>query len=290
MSDGYNYLYEIFRKGLVAKNYKPQRNLVAWEEFATRFGNLIPSKWAIYAAVKIQPEASKPTSAVIVARASANSALPESLFFIGEYKSYDSDFYKVFDWIDETLAARCEAANADNTAIYLHPDSAQYLTTIAAKLNYRIGVFGGDAFAGYTELNWYLLPKETEHPFNYLEKAAGLYLLVDRDELVGPLDKDSNGLYWTRQELRTLGFNERGEPSLVAATLDCLRMVTYYFRTYSEPLTLNEEFNALIPEDKKPPVGRGMTIEEQMSYMEQKEIAAEKLREKYGIEEYDNYW
>ncbi len=32
------------------------------------------------------------------------------------------------------------------------PESAQYLTTIAAKLNYRVGVFGGDAFAGYTEL------------------------------------------------------------------------------------------------------------------------------------------
>ncbi len=290
MSDGYNYLYEIFRKGLVAKNYKPQRNLVTWEDFGKRFGNLIPSKWAIYAAVKIQPEASKPTSAVIVARASADSDLPESLFVIGEYKSYDSDFYKLFDWIDETLAAKCEAANADNTAIYLHPDSGQYLTTIAAKLKYRVGVFSGDAFAGYTELNWYLLPKEAAHPFNHPEQSTGLYLLINGDEFVAPKSSDSNGLYWTRQELRTVGFNERGEPSLIAATLDCLRMVTHYFRTYSEPLTLDEEFHRLIPEDKKPPKNRAMTMEEQMSYMEQKEIAAEKLREKYGMEEYDDYW
>jgi predicted phage terminase large subunit-like protein len=298
MSDGYNYLYEIVRKGLVVKNYKPQRNLVAWEDFQARFGKLIPAKWAIYAAVKIQPEASKPTSAVIVARASVNSDLPETLFIIGEYKSYNSDFYKVFDWIDGQLSARCEAANQDNTAIYLHPDSAQYLRTIASKLKYRVGVFGGDAFAGYTELNWYLLPKEVAHPFNYLEEATGLYLLVDKDEFAAPLDKNSNGLYWTCQELRTLGFNDKGEPSLIAATLDCLRMITFYFRTYSEPLTLEEEFQRLIPEDKKPPKDRAMTLEEQMSYMAQKEIAAEKLREKYGLvdeEEVednrnDSYW
>jgi hypothetical protein len=197
---------------LVVKNYKPQRNLVTWEDFEERFGVLIPAKWRIYAAVKIQPEASKPTSAVIVARASESSNLPETLFVIGEYKSYDSNFYKVFDWIDETLATRCEAANEENTAIYLHPDSAQYLTTIAAKLKYKVGVFQGDAFAGYTELNWYLVPKESAHLFNCLENAAGLYLLVDKDEFAAPKDKESNGLYWTRQEMRTLGFDERGDP------------------------------------------------------------------------------
>lgn len=51
-----------------------------------------------------------------------------------------------------------------------------------------------------------------------------------------------------------------------------------------------EEFNRLIPDEKQPPKGRGMTLEEQMSYQAQQEIAAEKPREKYGIEEYDDYW
>ena len=197
----------------------------------------------------------------------------------------------MFDWIDETLATRCEAANEENTAIYLHPDSAQYLTTIAAKLKYKVGVFQGDAFAGYTELNWYLVPKESAHLFNCLENAAGLYLLVDKDEFAAPKDKESNGLYWMRQELRTLGFNERGEPSKVAATVDCLRMITHYFRTYSEPLTMLEEFHRLIPDKYKPPKGRGMTLEEEMSFLVQKDIAAEKMHQKYGLvddEEEDN--
>jgi hypothetical protein len=62
-------------------------------------------------------------------------------------------------------------------------------------------------------------------------------------------------------------------------------MVTHYFRTYSEPLTMMEEFHRLIPDKYKPPVGRGMTIEEQMSYQMQMEIAAEKMRQKYEPED-----
>jgi predicted phage terminase large subunit-like protein len=281
MSDGYNYLYEIFRKGLVVKNYRPQRNLVTWDTFAAQFGNKIPTRWTIYAAVKIQPEASKPSSAVIVARAPEISDLPESLFVIGEYKSYDSDFCKLFDWIEETLAGRCEDANADNTAVYLHPESEQYLTTISSKLNYRMGVFTGDTFAGITELNWYLLPKETAHPFNHLEKATGLYLLIEANQFDAPVD--ANGLYASRQEMKAWGYNERGEPSKTGACLDCLRMITCYFRTYSEPLTMDEEFYRLLPESAKVKKGQIITLEQHMSNQLQREIAAEKLAEKYGL-------
>ncbi len=299
-ADDYNYLYEIFRKGLVVKNYRPQRNLVDYTSFYNRFPivdvniigvpALIPEKWTIYASVKIQAEASKPSCAVIVARAPERSDLPETLFVIAEYKSYDSDFYKLFDWIDETLRHKCAAADESNTTVYLHPDSAQYLDTISRKLKYKIGLFSSDNLAGITELNWYLLPKESAHPFNHFENAAGLYFLIADDEFDAPSSSESNGMYAIRQEIKTWGYDERGEPSKVGGVLDCLRMITYYFRTYSEPLTMLEELHRLIPEDKKPPADRGMTMEEQMSYMEQKEIAAQKLRRELGIDEYEDYW
>ncbi len=79
---------------------------------------------------------------------------------------------------------------------------------------------------------------------------------------------------------------------------DAFRMyaVDYAFPAATEK-TMVEEFNELIAPEYKPPVGRAMTLEEQMSYQVQKEIAAEKMREKYGFDDeeedddpYDSYW
>ena len=99
------------------------------------------------------------------------------------------------------------------------------------------------------------------------------------------------------ERVRSFGFNDKGKPSQIAATVDCLRMITHYSHTYSEPLTMLEEFHRLIPDRYKPPKGRGMTLNEKMSYQMQKEIAAEKIRQKYGLEDeeedsdlYNSYW
>src|SRR5205085_2185514 len=70
--DAYNESYERMVTGLVVRNYKPQRNLVNWSDFAARFpfyadGQLalkIPANFTVYAGIKIQ-EATRPTSAVI---------------------------------------------------------------------------------------------------------------------------------------------------------------------------------------------------------------------------------
>lgn len=290
LADAFNYLYAIYRKGLILKEFLESRHLLERELFVEKFpfklgGEQvfrIPRKWAVYAAIKINDEASKPTSAVIVARSSANSFLPEHLFVIGEYKTYDSDFYKVFDWIDAELKAKCEAANRRNTTIWLHPKSKKHFDTIAKKLDYKIGVFAGDHFAGLTELNWYLKEKPEAHPFYYGEKAANISFIVDRDEITAADGPDSDGLYWCRQEARTWGFNDKGEPTGVGGVLDCLRMITYYFRTYSEPLTQREKIDLLLDEENKPKPGEIITPEKEMSIREARQVAAFRLAQEEG--------
>lgn len=294
-SDAYNYLYEIFRKGTIIKNYRPQRNLVTYSSFANKFPFYInnqkvlkiPAKWRIYVGVKIQSDASKPTSAVIAARASHHSNLPEHVFVFAEYKSYDSDFYKLFNWIETTLKDYCEQSDSQNTSIFLHPDCAQFLPTIRQKLKYGGSVFEKDKFAGITEMNWYMLPYEQAHPFNELEQATRMMFLVPDEQFAVPINE--YGLYSARQEIKTWGYNDKGEPSGVSAVLDCLRMLTFQFRTNSEPLTIQEEFLRLLPPEAIITPGSFISPEMQMSIMEQQEIAAQELARKYGFIEEEEF-
>jgi hypothetical protein len=239
-------------KGLVIKNYKPQRNLVNWSAFAQRFPFYqgeqlvlkIPANFTVYAGIKIQ-EASRPTSGVIVARASVNSGLKEDLFFVAEYKAYDGDFYALFEWLENSLASFCEKTDVSNTTVWLHRDSEAYLPTIRKKLKVMVRVFDEEASAGITETNWYLKPKDHDHPFNEFEQAAGLYFLISD----GQFDKaaDEFGLPAARQEIATWNYNDKGEPTAVGAVLDCLRMVTFSFRTIATPLSQEEKREAALP-------------------------------------------
>jgi hypothetical protein len=236
-------------KGLVIKNYKPQRNLVNWSAFAQRFpfyqGEQLvlkmPANFTVYAGIKIQ-EASRPTSGVIVARASVNSGLKEDLFFVAEYKAYDGDFYALFEWLENSLASFCEKTDVSNTTVWLHRDSEAYLPTIRKKLKVMVRVFDEEASAGITETNWYLKPKDHDHPFNEFEQAAGLYFLISDGQFAEATDEF--GLQSSRQEIATWNYNEKGEPSAVGACLDNLRMITYTFRTYPTPLTIPEQREA----------------------------------------------
>ncbi len=106
-------------------------------------------------------------------------------------------------------------------------------------------------------------------------------MLIEANQFDAPVD--ANGLYASRQEMKTWGYNERGEPSKTGACLDCLRMINYHFRTYSEPLTMREEFYRLLPESAKVKKGQVITLEQHMSIQLQREIAAEKLAEKFAL-------
>lgn len=251
-SDMHNYLFEIFRKGLVVKNFLETRNLLEWSRFAQRFpvydreGQIakIPDHWQISVGVKLQTENSKPSSAVVVARAAENSGLAEALFVVAEYREYDGDIYALFEWIETILEARCANPSADNVQIWLHPDSESHAKTIRQKLRFPVLMFEQDKHAGLTELNWYLQPGEEKSAFNELEKETNLYFLVHDFQI--DVATDANGLRAARQEAHTWAFNDKGEPSAVGNVLDCLRMVTYAFKTRAAPLTMTERIEAAL--------------------------------------------
>ncbi|HNU06127.1 MAG TPA: hypothetical protein PKO33_00075, partial [Pyrinomonadaceae bacterium] len=234
MSDGYNYLYGIARKGLVVQHFKPQRNLISADVFERRVmrrdgDGFIPSAWTIYAAVKLSPDASRPTAGVIVARGSQNSPFAEDLFVLAEYKAWNADFERVFEWIGRR---RAELFPNAPVTVWAHPDSKAVLDTVNRKLPFGVTLFDGDVFAGLTELGWYLKPTQFAHPFNTFgtEPAAHLYFLVPGDQMDAPvkpeLPEDDWGFYYARQEARTWTFDDKGKPNAVGGVLDCLRIVT----------------------------------------------------------------
>jgi phage terminase large subunit-like protein len=236
MADTYNHLIEEFYKGLVVKNLSLGRNFINWQQFAEKCGPVIgengtrhkaaviPAHWIVYAGIKITAEASMPNSAVLVARAAENTNMADTLFVVDEYKEYTSDYEKLFEWLDKALATRCE--NSSKAVMWLHPDSSGYVETMHRKLKRIAHVFEGVAETGIAEMNWYIKPRESEHPFNAGQQASGLYALVGSD----------SNLY---QEALTWGHKD-GKPTGSGAVADCLRMVASGFRTYATRLTTEE--------------------------------------------------
>jgi len=255
-ADGYNESYERLIKGLVISNLKPQRNLITYSAFANKFPYYsenklflkIPQNFQIYAAVKISADSSLPTCGVVTARASINSGLTETIIGISEYKKYDGNYENLFIWLKDTLASYCLAADVKNTTVWLHKDSAHFQLTIIEKLKTSVAVFDGDDAIGLAETNWYLMPKESASPFNQLEKAAGMYLLVDDNQISEATGEDNNGFYHARQEASTWGYNDKGEPTRTGAVLDCLRMCVAEYSTYATPLTADERYRQRLQE------------------------------------------
>lgn len=294
LSDGYNHLWEISRRGTVVKNFKPQRHLITIDQFKAKFPNIqlnrdelnvtfaLPQKWAIYAAVKLSQEGSRATSAVIVARATQHSDLPEDLFVLDEYKAYDANMYALFDWIKERMSSF--GPDRDIT-IWLHPDSEQYKQTIASKLDFRVSQFTDDNLAGHNELNWYLLPTERSHPFGNLEAASHIYFITDPKYISAPEPDKPHSFYHARQEIATWGFDDTGDPTKVGDVMDCLRMITHRFKTYAERFTVEEEFDLEV-RNRMGEVDLS-TPEAQIRLSWAKHNAAQVLEEKYGAETLD---
>ncbi len=253
-SDMYNELYENLIKGLIAANFKPSRNVLPHSTFAHLFpfeknGKLllkIPKNWTVYAGVKISADASRPSSALLAARAAQDTGLKENLFVFAEYKAYDGNYHRLFNWLEKAFYIYCESSSFENTTVWLHPDSAHFQQTIIEKLNVSVAVFEGDAQTGLTEMNWYFMPNGTAHPSNRLEQAANLYLLVPDAQTLSALDE--TGMTSLRQELATWGYNDRGEPTKVGAVADCLRMIVAEFITFATPLSSAERYRQRLQE------------------------------------------
>jgi hypothetical protein len=247
LGDGYNQLHEVYRQGLVVKNYKPQRNLLAWQAFSERFGKCrkIPANFTVYVGVKITPLASQANSAVLVARAPLNARMGEKLFVVAEYKEHTDDYAKCFDWIERALKAFC--SDTKTSIVWLHQEGEQYKQTLWQKLKIPVTIFAGDEFAGINELDWYLKATAEDSPFGTGEKDAGLYGLV-MDEKQISVANDVFGLYAFRQELATWFYDDKKKPTKVGAVLECVRMVTYAFRTSPVGLTDKEKVEDALPE------------------------------------------
>jgi predicted phage terminase large subunit-like protein len=258
-ADGYNECFERVSRGLVIKNFAHSKHLVTWDRFDTNFGTLIPRAWTVYAGVKITPEVNVPNSAVIVARASESSEMREVLFVVGEYKEYTDDMYTLFDWLNTTLDSVCE--QADTTVIYLHPKSKVHLPTITQKVKCKVQMFDGDELAGLTEANWYLLDGEDNVFGN-----SRLYGIVADDQL--SVATDSHGLKHLRQEAVTWGYTDKQVPSAIGHVWDCLRMVTYSFRTKMQRLSAPEKHDREMA-DK----GLGYDVIEKLSGYDQLALA-----------------
>lgn len=252
-SDAYNQCFETFQRGLVIKNFDPARNLTSWSTFARHFGSKdgdkiipaakVPEAFTVYAGVKITPDASQPNSAVLVARAPEYAKMPDKLFVVAEYKKFTDDYLDLFKWLDAAINAYC--AKRDSVTIWLHPDSEAYKHTIWQKLNRPVSVFTENEVAGLTELDWHLLP--TENAVNTFNNHGTLDtklfgLIADPKQM--SVAQDEFGLIAFRQEAMTWHYDDKGKPSKVGAVLDCLRMVTYCFRTVSTPLTREQKIEA----------------------------------------------
>lgn len=264
-SDAYNTADEMLARGTLIKNYIPTKNLMLWNTFASKFGRpgtnghtgdivpckKVPRNFTVYVGVKISPDASLPNSAVIVARAPQVANMPDKLFIVAEYKAWTDDYFKCFDWIERATAAFCE--DPKPSIIWLHAKSEQYKQVIWQKLGVPVAMFEGDEFNGFSELDWHMLPTGGVSPFGLPDDTRLYGLIHDKDQLADATDEF--GLVAFRQECLTAGLNEKGLPSGVAQVLDCVRMVTYAFRTVSAPLTKGEQVEAALA-----PVLRAETI------------------------------
>lgn len=299
MSDGYNYLFKVFRQGLVVKNFKPQRHLISFDNYGSRFHDdqkrpVVPDKWTLYFGIKPQADASRPTCGVAVARASVKSDMPEQLFVLDEYRSQDASPQPLIEWMDGVIKRMCPDKQPDVT-IWLHPDATNLSQLINQKTRFRVNPFQEDDYAGISELNWYLLPKDEASPFVPYEKASSIYFLTDRDQLGVPVKGMQNGFYYVRQEMASWGFDDRGKPAKNGGVLDCLRMITYKFRTYAEPLTLEEEYEMIVTSHLKKAEEQGLIPEGEMTKERQqhiefaRQIADVELTQKYGSEDEDPF-
>lgn len=254
--DVYRKLYEKLKHGLVAKTFTPARNVVGWSRFAKRFGRRIPHHWNITAAVRVSNDASKPSGAVLVARAAENAFIGEAVFVLGCYKQNSGDFASVVQWLERATSffvqkERLPSGQEKPKAIpllWMSDRSADEIKVACKKLRVKLAMFEGDIETGIPEMNWYFGEEPLQpHPFYPKLKASRAYLLSADPQVDTP--KNEFGLISLRQELAAWTYNEKGEPQTYGGIVaDCLKMILADFKPQAIKLTNYEKAKHTIDE------------------------------------------
>lgn len=249
-SDGYKYLTDLYYRGLVIKGYKPAINLVPQEMFIKRFGGKIPEKWDVSAAVRISPDASKPSGWAIIVRPSEDAYLGEVVFLLASVKYYTYDPTEVLTGLSATLIRYFDKKKQSPT-VWLSRDSASVVSVAGEKLDMHLRVFDHDAGVGVPEANWYFQSQDnTPHHFYSRMGASRAYILVPEAQIEEPTS--DAGQIAVRQELTSWSYNEREEPQPFGGIiLDCVRMMLYNFSLTAVALTTAQRQESKLPDELK---------------------------------------
>jgi predicted phage terminase large subunit-like protein len=255
--DGYRAMWGKLRRGLVIKTYTEQRSLLSWSKFARRFGKRIPHHWEIYAAVKVSNDNSKPSGAVLVARAAENAFIGEAVFVLASYKQLSGSFSSVVEWLRRAIDFFVQKEQkADGTTVtkkipllWMSDKSSDEIKAAVKSLRVRLGMFEGDLETGIPEMNWYFSGEPSaKHPFYENESAARCYLMCADKQMDKPVDE--LGMISLRQEFGAWTYNEKSEPQPFGGTVsECLKMILADFKPRAIKLTNYEKAHQTIEQN-----------------------------------------
>lgn len=252
LSDGYNHLIKLIRRGLVIKTFS-RMNLLPWDLFVHKFGPKIPGHWEVHCAIRLAADPSRPSGWAIVARAAENAHIGEAIFVVAAGRLLASGPALPVAAVKRALEQFCERGAEQASIVWVQSDGADVIEVAAAKLDMQLTRFLDDLSAGVPETNWCFEANEEQSPFfdNPDGKprlgSSHAHVLVDRKQLDNPVDE--RGMLSMRQDLETWAFNERGEPQPHSGvTANCVRMILFNFAMTATALTPYERKQTQLPE------------------------------------------
>lgn len=258
-ADVYRKLYEKLKHGRVIKTYDERRNLLSWSAFARRFGRRIPHHWEIYGAVTVSNDASRPSGAVLVARAAENAFIGEAVFVLGAFKQLSGSFAAVVDWLKKAIEFFVQSEQLPDGSVktkkvpvlWMSDKSADEIRAAVKGLRVRLAMFDGDIETGIPETNWYLSGENGQkHPFYDGDDmtAPRLYLLCADKQIDAPTNE--LGQISLRQEFSNWTYNDKAEPQEFGGTVtQCLKMILTDFKPRAIKLTNYERAQQTIQEN-----------------------------------------
>jgi phage terminase large subunit-like protein len=257
-SDAYKHLMRLIRRGLVIKT-AATHNLLHRSLFEQRFGMKIPNHAEVSAAVRIAPDASRPSGFCITARAPENWYMGDVIFIMAAARLYTDNPIQVLTALQQALVRTCEKGVNHPSVIWLNKGASDILQVTAQKMDMHLCEFTDDATAGIPETNYYLQPVTRPSPFYKAPGglprigAARCYALVDDLQWDEDDVKDEDGMLSLRQDWSSWSYTDKGEVQPFAGiTLDCLRMNLYCFALSATGLTSDERLYAQLPANLQP--------------------------------------
>ncbi len=255
--DGYSRNKEDLERGLVVKTYSPKRNILSWSQYANRFGRKIPHHWEIYSAMAYSPDESKPSGAVLCARAAENAFIGEAVFVIASFRQNKGSFKGILEWLDQAIKFFiAEKTDANNTIvqkpiplIWLDAAASEEVRTAVIKLKMKLRVFDGEPDTGVSEMNWYFDRNGQQNPCDPNKPGTHLYLLSADNQIETVSMENELGQRSMRQELETWSYNSKSLPTEFGGVLgNCLRMILCDFKPRAVELTTYEQAEQQIRE------------------------------------------